>query len=125
MRLAGISRSVLTAWPGGARRLRSKTGAAATILGAGSAAAGIADQIVAAMVDAGAAKPAARYAIWLVDSQGLVHTGQADLDPSNKPYAQLLGRVAEWRLARTDRVTLADVVRHVHPTVLVGAAAQP
>ncbi|HEY3232950.1 MAG TPA: NAD-dependent malic enzyme [Roseiflexaceae bacterium] len=95
------------------------------ILGAGSAATGIADQIVAAMIDAGVAKPAAGYAIWLVDSQGPVHTGRADLDSAKNPYAQPLGRVAEWHLARTDRITLEDVVRYVHPTALIGTAAQP
>ena len=95
------------------------------ILGAGSAATGIADQIVAAMVGAGCALPAARYAIWLVDSQGLVHTGRTDLDAGKKVYAQPRARIAEWQLPHLDHIRLDDVVRQVRPTILIGTAAQP
>src|SRR6266498_1834843 len=88
------------------------------ILGAGSAATGIADQIVAAMVREGCALPAARYAIWLVDSQGLVHTGRTDLDAGKKVYAQPRARIAEWQLPHLDHIRLDDVVRQVRPTIL-------
>jgi malic enzyme len=61
------------------------------MLGAGSAATGIADQLVAAMVSEGCAADQARAAIWLVDSHGPVHTGRMDLDPAKhtKRYCQL------------------------------------
>jgi malate dehydrogenase (oxaloacetate-decarboxylating) len=95
------------------------------MLGAGSAATGIADQIVAAMVGEGCAADQARAAIWLVDSHGPVHSGRMDLDPAKQRYAQPLERAVELHLARPTGLTLHDVVRQVRPTILIGTAAQP
>jgi malate dehydrogenase (oxaloacetate-decarboxylating) len=95
------------------------------ILGAGSAATGIAEQLVAAMVSAGHDLAEARSMIWLLDSGGLVHTGRTIKEQGRKPYAQPAQRVAEWSVADPSHVTLEDVVGNVHPTILIGAAAQP
>ncbi len=95
------------------------------ILGAGSAAIGIADQIVAAMVHAGRSLAEARAAIWLVDSRGLVHSGRADLEPAKQVYAHPVEQVAAWGSADLARVPLLEVVQHVRPTALLGTAAQP
>ncbi len=95
------------------------------MLGAGSAATGIADQIVAAMVGEGRDVDQARAAVWLVDSHGPVHTGRMDLEPAKQKYAQPLERAVELHLARPTGLTLHDVVRQVHPTILIGTAAQP
>jgi malate dehydrogenase (oxaloacetate-decarboxylating) len=94
-------------------------------LGAGSSALGISDQIVAAMVGEGLAEQEARSRIWLVDSHGLVRAEEKNLEPSKLKYAQPAERVIGWRLARPDRITLADVVRNLHPTALIGTSAQP
>jgi malate dehydrogenase (oxaloacetate-decarboxylating) len=95
------------------------------ILGAGSSATGISDQLVAAMVSEGAAERDARLAIWLVDSRGLVHAERTDLETFKQRYAQPVDRISSWRLAGANRVTLADVVENVHPTILIGTSAQP
>lgn len=95
------------------------------VLGAGSAATGICEQIIAAMVDEGVTPEAARAAIWLVDSHGLVHDGRTDLDGSKQTYAQSASRIAAWQTATPGRFSLEDVVREVHPTVLIGTAALP
>jgi malate dehydrogenase (oxaloacetate-decarboxylating) len=95
------------------------------LLGAGSAAIGICDQIVAAIMDEGRSEQAARAAIWLVDSRGLVHSLRANLEASKQRYAQPLERAMDWPLVDPGHVTLVDVVRHVRPTILIGAAAQP
>jgi malate dehydrogenase (oxaloacetate-decarboxylating) len=95
------------------------------ILGAGSAATGIAEQIVAAMAQGGLSLAEARGAIWLVDSRGLVHAGRADLEPAKQLYAQPAERVAAWGCPDPARIPLLEVVRQVHPTALLGAAAQP
>jgi len=93
------------------------------VLGAGSAATGICEQVVAAMVSEGIEPGEARRAIWLVDSHGLVHDGRTDLDATKRLYAQPYERVASWSAASAGRLTLEEVVRQTHPTVLIGAAA--
>jgi malate dehydrogenase (oxaloacetate-decarboxylating) len=87
------------------------------ILGAGSSAIGISDQIVAAMIAEGASDREARSRIWLVDSHGLVHDGRASLEAAKARYAR-----AEWH--GTGALDLEAVVRRVHPTVLIGTSAQ-
>jgi malate dehydrogenase (oxaloacetate-decarboxylating) len=95
------------------------------MLGAGSAALGISDQIVAAMMGEGLSENEARSAIWLVDSQGLVHSGRKNLEPQKQRYARPLNHSAGWRLAHPERITLEHVVFNVRPTILLGTGAQP
>lgn len=95
------------------------------ILGAGSSATGISDQIVAAMQAEGVAADQARKSIWLVDSKGLVHTGRTTDEPFKKKYAQDTERTTNWQLENGSAVTFADVVHNVKPTILIGTSAQP
>jgi len=95
------------------------------ILGAGSSAIGISDQIVAAVMREGFSEAEARSLIWLVDSRGLVHSARTDLEPSKQRYAQSPESRADWKLERPDQVTLKDVVVGARPTVLIGTSAQP
>jgi malate dehydrogenase (oxaloacetate-decarboxylating) len=95
------------------------------VLGAGSAATGISDQIVAAMMSEGVSEHEARSAIWLVDSHGLVHSGRLGLEPFKQRYAQNMERMSAWRLSEPDRVEFIDVVRNVKPAILIGTSAQP
>jgi malate dehydrogenase (oxaloacetate-decarboxylating) len=94
------------------------------ILGAGSSANGISDQIVAAMQTEGVAAADAKKSIWLVDSKGLVHDGRAVDEPFKKKYAQPVSRTAAWQIERGAQIAFADVVRNVHPTILIGTSAQ-
>lgn len=95
------------------------------MLGAGSSAIGIAEQLVEVMVSEGTPPEQARQAFWLLDSQGLVQTGRMDLEAEKRPFAQPQERLAQWQLAQPGHVTLRDVVAHVHPTILIGTSAQP
>lgn len=95
------------------------------LLGAGSAATGISEQIVLAMQQTGVSEAAARATIWLVDSQGLVHTGRTDLEPAKQAFAQPIGPIDAWARTAAGEASLVEVVRHVHPTILIGTAAQP
>jgi malate dehydrogenase (oxaloacetate-decarboxylating) len=94
------------------------------VLGAGSSAIGISDQLVAAMTSEGVPLETARRSIWLVDSEGLVHAGRTGLGPK-ATYAQPLSAIQRWKRPAGERLWLADVVRHVHPTILIGTSAQP
>jgi malate dehydrogenase (oxaloacetate-decarboxylating) len=95
------------------------------ILGAGSSAIGISDQIVAGMMLMGISEIDARSRIWLIDSRGLVHSARTDLEPAKRRYAQPFERVGPWNAERSDRFTLNDVVTNVRPTILIGTSAQP
>lgn len=95
------------------------------MLGAGSSATGISDQIVSAMMSEGLSREEARSAIWLVDSHGLVHSGRVGLESFKQRYAQDLARVSSWHIREPDRITLLDVIKHVKPSILVGTSAQP
>jgi malate dehydrogenase (oxaloacetate-decarboxylating) len=95
------------------------------ILGAGSSAIGISEQIVAGMKLEGVSEQDARSSIWLVDSRGLVHSARKDLEASKKQYAQPTESLANWIVERSDRFTFSDVIRNVHPTILIGTSAQP
>jgi malate dehydrogenase (oxaloacetate-decarboxylating) len=93
------------------------------LLGAGSAGIGIADQLVSAMITEGASPKAARGAIWLLDSKGLVHTGRHDLEREKAAYAQPVECIAGWAAAKSASVKLEEVVTQVHPTILIGTVA--
>jgi malate dehydrogenase (oxaloacetate-decarboxylating) len=91
------------------------------ILGAGSSAIGISDQIVAAMIQEGYSEHDAKEKLWLVDSKGLVHTGRTDLEDSKRRYAQPIERMGSIDAAR---LSFFDVVRNVQPTILIGTSGQ-
>ncbi len=95
------------------------------ILGAGSAATGISDQIVAAMRSDGISRRESLSLIWLVDSQGLVHTARTNLEPSKQKFAQPVDRLSRWKVNHDGQISLKDVVSNVHPTILIGTGAQP
>lgn len=94
------------------------------ILGAGSSAIGISDQIVAGIMREGLSEAEARSLIWLVDSRGLVHSARTDLEPSKRKYAQPLEMTKDWKLERPDQFKLQDVVANARPTILIGTSAQ-
>ena len=95
------------------------------ISGAGSAAVGISDQIVSAMLADGLGEQEARTRIWLLDSRGLVTASSAGKELAKQKYAHPDQEVANWELEQPGQIGLFDVVRNVAPHVLVGTSAQP
>ena len=95
------------------------------ILGAGSSAIGICDQISAAMVHSGCSEAQAREALWLVDSKGLVHCERLNLEAAKSKYAQPIERLVNWRVDDKNSFRFADVVNNLRPTILIGTSAQP
>ena len=88
-------------------------------LGAGSASTGVADYLCAALVAEGLSEQEARARFWMVDRDGLLHSGRTDLTPEQRIYAQPLSRVSSWLHAGAN-LGLADVIPHVRATVLIG-----
>ncbi len=95
------------------------------IVGMGQAGTGVAMNIRAMLKAEGLTDAQARERIFAVDMQGLLVEGDPLLEGPQVPLAQDKGRVAGWHLADPSRIGLEDVVRNAHPTVLIGATAQP
>jgi malate dehydrogenase (oxaloacetate-decarboxylating) len=95
------------------------------ILGAGSSAIGICNQIVAAMLVEGTAEVAAHAKLWLVDSQGLVLTGRTKVEPFKQKYAHAIEETRNWKVDDPAQLNFGDVIKNVQPTILIGTSAQP
>jgi malate dehydrogenase (oxaloacetate-decarboxylating)(NADP+) len=83
--------------------------------GAGSAATGIGELVVSAMVADGIPEAEARRRCWFVDSKGLVTSNRTDLAPHKLPFAHDHPPVND----------LHSAMRSIKPTALIGVAAQP
>ena len=90
------------------------------MLGAGSAGIGVADGLRAAMVGAGLSEQEARNRFWIVDVNGLLHSGRGDLSPEQRVYAQPEERISGWPRTSNGRAGLADVIGKIEATVLIG-----
>jgi len=82
--------------------------------GAGEAAVGIADLIVAAMMAEGLSEAEARGRCWLVDSEGLVVRARAGLAGHKLPYAH----------ERAPLPGLLSAIEALQPAVLIGVSGQ-
>ncbi|WP_257312296.1 NAD-dependent malic enzyme [Geothrix fuzhouensis] len=95
------------------------------IVGMGQAGTGIAMNIRAALKAEGLSDEEARKRIFAVDMQGLLIEGDPLLEGPQLPLAQCRSAVEGWKLDDPSRISLQDVVRNAHPTVLIGVTAQP
>ena len=90
------------------------------MFGAGSAGIGVADGLRAAMKADGLSENHARSRFWVVDKDGLLHSGRKDLTPEQSVYAQPADRVAGWPRTFNGKIGLADVIGQIEATVLIG-----
>lgn len=95
------------------------------VYGAGSAGTGISEQIVDAMVQNGLSKEEAYQRFWCIDRQGLLIEGDPELTASQKHYARSKSEIAAWGDNHKQYFSLADTVRQIQPTILIGCSAQP
>ena len=96
------------------------------VYGSGTAGIGIADQLRDAMCVAGVPRDEATRQFWCIGRHGLLTDDRTDLRDFQAPYARPTAEVAEW--ARDERIagiSLAEVVRRVRPTVLIGTSGRP
>jgi malate dehydrogenase (oxaloacetate-decarboxylating) len=95
------------------------------IFGAGTAGTGIADQLSAAMRSGGLDQEAARARFWAVDKAGLVTSATPGLSDAQRRYARPAAEVAGWpEDTGLGGIGLAEVVRRVHPTILIGTSGR-
>jgi len=96
------------------------------IFGAGAAGIGIADQIRDAMVREGLPRQDAIERIWCLDRGGLLSKEMSgdQLDGYQAPYARPAAESKKWSRNGAG-VGLAEVVRRVRPTMLIGASTAP
>ncbi|SDB88070.1 malate dehydrogenase (oxaloacetate-decarboxylating) [Raineyella antarctica] len=93
--------------------------------GAGTAGIGITDLLRDMMVADGLTPLEANKRFWGLGSKGLLREGLAGrMRPFQEPYARSEAELAGWQLDAPGHYELADVVRNVHPTVLIGTSAQ-
>jgi malate dehydrogenase (oxaloacetate-decarboxylating) len=95
------------------------------IHGAGTAGLGIADALRDVMVREGLSPAEATGRFWCLDRQGLLTDDRLDgLHDFQRPYAHPAGEVAAWARTGGQGPALAEVVGHVHPTMLIGTSTQ-
>jgi len=94
------------------------------IFGAGTAGAGIADQICDAMQMLGFSAKQARSCFWFIDRPGLLLRNMDDLMPFQVPYARDPAEVSEWFTLADGRIDLNEVIRQVRPTTLIGCSTR-
>ncbi|MBO1624614.1 oxaloacetate-decarboxylating malate dehydrogenase [Bacillus arachidis] len=90
------------------------------VFGAGTAGIGIADQVRDAMIRAGLSEQEANERFWCIDRNGLITDNMGDLLDFQRPYARKESEVNEWK--QSEVVGLAEVVKHVKPTILIGTS---
>ncbi len=90
------------------------------MLGAGSAGIGVADGLRLAMKGEGLSEEEAHSRFWVIDKDGLLHSGRKDLTHEQIVYAQPESRVAGWPRTFNGHVGLGDVIGKVDATILIG-----
>lgn len=95
------------------------------IFGAGTAGSGIAEQICQSLAvlektDVGTI----RKRVYMIDRNGLLMENQSDLQTFQLPYVRQLSEIASWQIGEQKFPGLAEVIRNVHPTVLIGCSTK-
>ncbi len=83
-------------------------------VGAGAAATGIADLVVAALRREGMGEAEATSRVWMFDASGLLVDGRPELPPWKRPYARAHSPIAE----------LKEAVLALRPTALIGVTGR-
>lgn len=94
------------------------------VLGGGSAGCGISNLMMEVMMEEGLSEKDARSRFFIVDRNGLLIEGATGLMPFQEKFLQPKSAVADWSCANPNNISLLDVVKNVHPTVLVGVSGQ-
>lgn len=94
------------------------------IFGAGTAGLGIATQIRDAIaIRQGVSQEEASKRLYLIDRNGLLVQG-GEMREAQIPFARSRDEVAAWTANQQGGFSLLEVVRQIHPTVLIGVSGQ-
>jgi malate dehydrogenase (oxaloacetate-decarboxylating) len=95
------------------------------ILGAGSAGTGIAEYILQAMVFEGMDEYKALRHFYILDSRGLLQRTRTNLSEVQRKFAQPSELTLSWKEAREGKIGLAEVIKNISATILIGVSSQP
>lgn len=120
---AVVASAILAGVKGNRERLRDQK---FVIHGGGTAGVGVAGLLVDLLIKDGLTEDEARSRFWITSSRGLVTDDATQkFRDFQRPYARGIGELEEWELDQPGHYMLADIVRNVHPTVLIGTSGQP
>lgn len=94
------------------------------IFGGGSAGIGIAKMLKHAMIEQGLSEEEAQSRFYVVDRHGLITDATPNIDTFQKNFAQKNNSLKNWIRENSYYISLFDVVRNAHPTVLIGVSGQ-
>jgi malate dehydrogenase (oxaloacetate-decarboxylating) len=95
------------------------------IFGAGTAGTGIADQLLAEMTAVGLTEEQARGRFWALDRAGLITSDMTGLSDAQRRLARDPAEISGWsRDPDLGGVALAEVIRRVQPTILIGTSTR-
>jgi malate dehydrogenase (oxaloacetate-decarboxylating) len=94
------------------------------ILGAGGAGTGIAEYVLQAMMAEGMDEDKARRHFFILDSKGLLQSTRTNLSEVQQKFAQPSELASGWR-AREGEIGLAEVIKNISATILIGVSSQP
>lgn len=89
--------------------------------GAGTAGVGIANQLLDELIHEGLSEEEAKSRFYLVDKQGLLFEDTPDLTEGQKAFVRKRDEFDQ----SIDLTNLENVVKTVHPTVMIGTSTQP
>lgn len=92
------------------------------IYGAGAGGIGVADQILAGLMDKGLDAQAASDRIFVLDSQGLILDNRRDLEEYKRHYAKPARLIEGWKREQPGIASLTEVINNVPVTVLLGTS---
>jgi len=90
-------------------------------VGAGSAGCGIAEQIIAQMVNEGISPEQARSQVYMVDRHGLLTQGMEGLRDFQQKLVQKSSDIASWSI-EGQYASLLEVMNCAHPDILIGVS---
>lgn len=94
-----------------------------SIFGAGTAGCGIANQLCRGLaIKLGITFEEESKNFYLIDKKGLLLNNDNNLLYFQKPFSHSLEEVSNWQLNKENVIGLLDVIKNVHPTILIGCS---